>query len=90
MLRKSCLAALPLCLLFVVLLSQPAEPGKPTRPNILFIIMDDVGIDQMQIFGYGGATPPLTPNIKCDRAGRCALPQCLGHARVFSQSRDFL
>jgi hypothetical protein len=32
-------------------------------PNILFIILDDVGIDQMQSFGYGGATPPQTPNI---------------------------
>lgn len=34
-----------------------------TRPNILFIIMDDVGIDQMQSFGYGGATPPDMPTI---------------------------
>jgi Sulfatase len=32
-------------------------------PNILFIIMDDVGIDQMRAFGYGGGTPPRTPNI---------------------------
>lgn len=32
-------------------------------PNILFIIMDDVGIDQMKTFGYGGATPPRTQNI---------------------------
>ncbi|MDG2333748.1 MAG: sulfatase-like hydrolase/transferase [Myxococcota bacterium] len=37
-------------------------------PNILFIIMDDVGIDQMTTFGYGGlgaheepANPPLQP-----------------------------
>ena len=28
------------------------------HPNILFIIMDDVGIDQMRSFGYGGVTPP--------------------------------
>jgi hypothetical protein len=39
-----------------------AEPSKP-HPNILFIIMDDVGIDQLQTFGYGGGTPPATPNI---------------------------
>jgi arylsulfatase A-like enzyme len=39
-----------------------AEPPNP-RPNILFIIMDDVGMDQMQAFGYGGATLPATPNI---------------------------
>ena len=32
-------------------------------PNILFIIMDDVGIDQMASFGYGGATPPRIPTI---------------------------
>lgn len=32
-------------------------------PNILFVIMDDVGIDQMPSFGYGGATPPNMPNI---------------------------
>jgi hypothetical protein len=33
-------------------------------PNILLVIMDDVGIDQMQVFGYGGKTPPSTPNIE--------------------------
>ena len=27
-------------------------------PNILFVIMDDVGIDQMKVFGYGGAVGP--------------------------------
>lgn len=32
-------------------------------PNILFIIMDDVGIDQMASFGYGGKTPAAMPNI---------------------------
>ena len=75
--RKVILAVLPVCRFFSILLSisasaqsvasaatgQAAESGKPARPNILFIIMDDVGIDQMQIFGYGGTTPPLTPNI---------------------------
>ena len=32
-------------------------------PNILFIIMDDVGIDQMRVFGYGEDNQPRTPNI---------------------------
>lgn len=32
-------------------------------PNILLVIMDDVGIDQMKSFGYGGSTPPALPNI---------------------------
>lgn len=34
-----------------------------TPPNILFVIMDDVGIDQMRAFGYGGLTPPHMPNM---------------------------
>lgn len=38
-----------------------ATPSGP--PNILFIIMDDVGIDQMTLFGNGGADPPIVPNI---------------------------
>ncbi len=37
--------------------------GASAAPNILFVIMDDVGIDQMQSFGYGGNTPPPMPNI---------------------------
>ena len=37
--------------------------AKPKTPNILFVIMDDVGIDQMRVFGYGGPTYPPTPNI---------------------------
>lgn len=31
--------------------------------NILFIIMDDVGVDQMTSFGYGGTTPAPMPNM---------------------------
>jgi arylsulfatase A-like enzyme len=41
-------------------------------PNILFIIMDDVGIDQMTVFGYGGVGPfdqlPDPPAQPDDRA----------------------
>jgi hypothetical protein len=44
--------------------SQRSNEGGKSRPNILFIIMDDVGIDQMSIFGYGGGTAPLTPNYE--------------------------
>ena len=39
-----------------------------SKPNILFVIMDDVGIDQMKLFGYGGRGagplgPPKTPTL---------------------------
>ena len=52
------------------------------HPNILFIIMDDVGIDQLKAFGYGGLTPPQTPNINAiAKAGvrfrnTWAMPEC--------------
>jgi len=39
------------------------DPGQAQGPNILFVIMDDVGIDQMTSFGYGGAVSPGMPNI---------------------------
>ncbi|MFN2428069.1 MAG: sulfatase-like hydrolase/transferase [Candidatus Binatia bacterium] len=39
-------------------------PGKSRTPNILFVVMDDVGIDQMKTFGYGGDSPPSTPTIE--------------------------
>ncbi len=43
---------------------QVAEaPSQPDKPNILFVMMDDVGIDQMRSFGYGGANPPKMPNM---------------------------
>ena len=39
-----------------------------SKPNILLVIMDDVGIDQMKLFGYGGRgngalAPPKTPTL---------------------------
>lgn len=42
-------------------LAEAAPAGDP--PNILFIIMDDVGIDQMRVFGYQEDNQPRTPNI---------------------------
>jgi len=59
-------------------------------PNILFVIMDDVGIDQMQSFGYGGATGPFMPNMDLvAKAGvrfrnNWSMPECSpGRAAAF-------
>ncbi len=63
------------------------------HPNILFIIMDDVGIDQMKIFGYGGLTPPITPNINSiARAGVrfrnvWSMPECSPSRAMFFEGR---
>jgi hypothetical protein len=73
--------------------SDKTGGGNKQRPNILFIIMDDVGIDQMQIFGYGGATPPLTPNINAiARAGvrfrnTWSMPECSPSRAIFFEGR---
>lgn len=43
--------------------SGSATAGVAQRPNILFIILDDVGIDQLKLFGFGGLDPASLPNI---------------------------
>lgn len=60
------------------------------KPNILFVIMDDVGIDQMQSFGYGGGTAPNMPNINAVAAAGVrfrntwSMPECSpGRAAAF-------
>jgi arylsulfatase A-like enzyme len=54
---------------FAVILGSGVVPAlSAPKPNILFVIMDDVGIDQMKLFGYGGRgvgplAPPRTPTL---------------------------
>jgi Sulfatase len=74
---------------------SPVSPskGQARRPNILFIIMDDVGIDQLPAFGYGGVDPANTPNIDAiARAGVrfrnvWAMPECSPSRAVFFEGR---
>jgi hypothetical protein len=42
--------------------SEPVQ-ARPSKPNIIFVILDDVGIDQLALFGNGGVLPPHTPNL---------------------------
>ncbi len=93
-------ALLAVCVAFTFLLNPwiailfAAPPPKPPKsPNILFIILDDVGIDQMKIFGYGGATPPRTPNIDAiAHAGvrfrnTWSMPECSPSRAMFFEGR---
>jgi Sulfatase len=67
--------------------------GGGRSPNILFIIMDDVGIDQLTAFGYGGVDAAKTPNIDAiARAGVrfrnvWAMPECSPSRAVFFEGR---
>src|SRR5690554_6772676 len=70
--------------------NTPDQAETESKPNILFVIMDDVGIDQMAVFGYGGATPSPMPNIDAvARAGvrfrnTWSMPECSpGRASFF-------
>jgi len=59
--KQHVLRTLATALCIALLLPGPAAARK--RPNILFIIMDDVGIDQMRTFGYQLDNQPELPNI---------------------------
>lgn len=48
---------------FLVCKDASAQSYDARRPNILLILTDDVGIDQLRTMGYGGLTAPPTPNI---------------------------
>ncbi|MGB6053786.1 MAG: sulfatase-like hydrolase/transferase [Burkholderiaceae bacterium] len=60
---------------------QP-EPPQAAKPNILFIVIDDFGVDQLTAYGYGGAAPARTPNLSAiAKAGLLfrsawAMPTC--------------
>ncbi|MEJ6654608.1 MAG: sulfatase-like hydrolase/transferase [Pseudomonas sp.] len=43
--------------------SSNSTPTPDTPPNILFIVIDDAGVDQFESFGYGGAVPAQTTSI---------------------------
>ena len=69
---------------------SPSSSTSTQPPNILFVVMDDVGIDQMQSFGYGGNSPPSMPNINAIAAAGVRLrntwsmPECSpGRASMF-------
>src|SRR5215469_15608653 len=74
--------------------SASSESGsKGKKPNILFIVMDDVGIDQLTVFGYGGVDAPKTPNIDAiAHAGVrfrnvWAMPECSPSRAIFFEGR---
>ncbi len=69
-----------------------AAPAQD-HPNILFIIMDDVGIDQLRSFGYGGVIAPKTPvlDLVAKHGIRFrnvwAMPECSPSRAMFFEGR---
>jgi TRAP-type C4-dicarboxylate transport system permease large subunit len=53
-LGKALLTVLVGASLLMSAVNGSAASKAAEKPNILFIIMDDVGMDQMKVFGFGG------------------------------------
>ncbi len=79
--------------LILFAMGMSVAEAAPKPPNILFVIMDDVGMDQMKLFGYGGETPPKMPNIEAIADGGVrfsntwAMPACSTSRAVFFNGR---
>lgn len=71
---------------------QPVH-ALPSKPNIIFIILDDVGIDQLKIFNDSSLLPPLTPNLDLIAArgvkftNAWAMPECSPSRAAFFTGR---
>lgn len=69
--------------------------GKRKQPpNILFVVMDDVGVDQMKLYGYGASPEPAqTPTIDALAAkgvvftNAWAMPDCSPSRATFWEGR---
>src|SRR5690554_1595765 len=75
--RLPCPLKFPIAVLLILLLAATARAGdghtvfadgfesadSARPPNILFIVIDDMGLDQLDFYGYGGLVPPRTPNL---------------------------
>ena len=89
--RAAALAAFALCLGAPALAAPPAAAPKP--PNILFIMMDDVGIDQLQMFNPLAPTAVHAPvleqiaaqGVKFDRF--YTMPECSPSRTAFLTGR---
>ena len=72
---------------------EPPPPPVAQKPNILFIVLDDFGLDQMTSYGYGGAVPPKTPSLTAiAKAGlqfrqAWAMPTCTPTRATFFTGR---
>jgi len=72
---------------------KSTPPPQSSLPNILFVVLDDLGVDQLSIFGYGGATAARTPNIDAiARAGvrfrnAWSMPTCSPTRATFFEGR---
>jgi arylsulfatase A-like enzyme len=94
---NECSGRFLLCALLGALMAcgDSSSPGAPQR-NILLIIMDDVGQDQLGIFNPAADTPAQTPNIDAVASAgvlftdTTAMPECSpSRAAIFTGRYPF-
>jgi Sulfatase len=85
-----------LAIVAIGIVSATARAANKQPPNILLVVMDDIGIDQWQLFGYGGPDPAAMPNVATiAKAGirfsnLWAMPACSnGRAALFTGRYPF-
>jgi hypothetical protein len=77
----------------ILVSTATAQAETASKPNIFFIIMDDVGIDQMKVFGFGGTIPASLPNINLIAqkgvmfTNAWAMPECSSSRAAFFTGR---
>ena len=80
--RRNLLVAVSLLLASLMMAAGCTGTKKSEPPNILLIILDDVGIDLFQSFGYGGEQPARTPVMDTIASGGLrfrnawSMPEC--------------
>lgn len=91
--RLAAVVVLGFVLLLGDLAGAAAQSNLPQKPNIIFVILDDVGIDQMRSFGYGGPAAARMPNVaRIARRGVrftnvWAMPECSPSRAAFFTGR---
>lgn len=91
--RRGSFVLLMISMLWLAGCSGDAAEPVAKKSNILFIVIDDFGLDQMTSYGYGGALPPKTPNLTAiAKAGlqfrsAWAMPTCTPTRATFFTGR---
>lgn len=60
-------------LIMIISLPTQAEAEGRSKPNILFVITDDIGIDQYKAFGYGGEPDEQAETPTLDKLSEVGL-----------------
>lgn len=85
--RTACLASI---LLAAMSSAQVPGPGDPWPPNVLLIVLDDVGADKLRQFSGGSWVHPRTPNLEALADGGLRFQRCYAHPKCSATRASIL